>query len=98
MYAVIRTGGKQYRVAPGDVVKVVPVWFSDFFGAHRVVAAVKVDDGKDEDDTPEEPEEPSPEPSDSPDPAPSESDQQPGEEPSSDGSSSIAEPTPTPTG
>ena len=22
MYAVIRTGGKQYRVAPGDVVKV----------------------------------------------------------------------------
>jgi len=22
MYAVIRTGGKQYRVAPGDVVKI----------------------------------------------------------------------------
>ncbi|GAA4919719.1 NlpC/P60 family protein [Stackebrandtia albiflava] len=32
---------------PGDVVKVVPVWFSDFFGAHRVVAAVEVDDGDD---------------------------------------------------
>ncbi len=25
MYAVIRTGGKQYRVAPGDVVKVESV-------------------------------------------------------------------------
>ena len=25
MYAVIRTGGKQYRVAPGDVVKIEKV-------------------------------------------------------------------------
>jgi len=25
MYAVIRTGGKQYRVAPGDVVKIETV-------------------------------------------------------------------------
>jgi large subunit ribosomal protein L21 len=29
MYAVIRTGGKQYRVAPGDVVKIESVG-SDF--------------------------------------------------------------------
>ncbi len=26
MYAVIRTGGKQYRVAPGDVVKIESVF------------------------------------------------------------------------
>jgi large subunit ribosomal protein L21 len=29
MYAVIRTGGKQYRVAPGDVVKVETVLGAD---------------------------------------------------------------------
>jgi large subunit ribosomal protein L21 len=29
MYAVIRTGGKQYRVAPGDVVKIETVESSD---------------------------------------------------------------------
>jgi large subunit ribosomal protein L21 len=29
MYAVIRTGGKQYRVAPGDVVKVETVTSAD---------------------------------------------------------------------
>ena len=29
MYAVIRTGGKQYRVAPGDVVKVESVTPAD---------------------------------------------------------------------
>ena len=29
MYAVIRTGGKQYRVAPGDVVKVETVAGAD---------------------------------------------------------------------
>lgn len=29
MYAVIRTGGKQYRVAPGDVVKVETVVGAD---------------------------------------------------------------------
>ena len=29
MYAVIRTGGKQYRVAPGDVVKIESVVTSD---------------------------------------------------------------------
>ncbi len=29
MYAVIRTGGKQYRVAPGDVVKIESVVSAD---------------------------------------------------------------------
>ncbi|HVI04489.1 MAG TPA: 50S ribosomal protein L21, partial [Sphingomicrobium sp.] len=29
MYAVIRTGGKQYRVAPGDVVKIEYVTSTD---------------------------------------------------------------------
>ena len=29
MYAVIRTGGKQYRVAPGDVVKIESVNSAD---------------------------------------------------------------------
>ncbi|HUB29798.1 MAG TPA: 50S ribosomal protein L21 [Terracidiphilus sp.] len=29
MYAVIRTGGKQYRVAPGDVVKIESVGAGD---------------------------------------------------------------------
>jgi large subunit ribosomal protein L21 len=29
MYAVIRTGGKQYRVAPGDVVKIESVGTGD---------------------------------------------------------------------
>jgi large subunit ribosomal protein L21 len=29
MYAVIRTGGKQYRVAPGDVVKIESVVSGD---------------------------------------------------------------------
>jgi large subunit ribosomal protein L21 len=29
MYAVIRTGGKQYRVAPGDVVKIESVASDD---------------------------------------------------------------------
>jgi large subunit ribosomal protein L21 len=29
MYAVIRTGGKQYRVAPGDVVKIESVTAGD---------------------------------------------------------------------
>src|SRR5664279_5711162 len=29
MYAVIRTGGKQYRVAPGDVVKIESVGSND---------------------------------------------------------------------
>ena len=29
MYAVLRTGGKQYRVAPGDVVKIESVPSSD---------------------------------------------------------------------
>ena len=29
MYAVIRTGGKQYRVAPGDVVKIESVGSED---------------------------------------------------------------------
>ena len=29
MYAVIRTGGKQYRVAPGDVVKIESIPYED---------------------------------------------------------------------
>ena len=33
----IGDGKMVHAPRPGDVVKVVPVWFSDFFGAHRVV-------------------------------------------------------------
>jgi len=32
MYAVIKTGGKQYRVAPGDTIRIERVWKS---GAKR---------------------------------------------------------------
>jgi len=77
---------------PGDVVKVVPVWFSDFFGAHRVVAAVKVDDSK-----PDDPKEPDDSPSPQPSPS-TEPDEEPSQEPSPETSTSEPGPSPTPTG
>jgi large subunit ribosomal protein L21 len=48
MYAVIRTGGKQYRVAPGDVIKVeklAPAEGTGNFEFNDVLAASS-DDGK----------------------------------------------------
>jgi len=47
MYAVIRTGGKQYRVAPGDVVEVdrlagdagAPITFSEVLAANGKIGA-----------------------------------------------------------
>jgi large subunit ribosomal protein L21 len=48
MYAVIRTGGKQYRVAPGDVIKVeklAPAEGNGNFEFNDVLAASS-DDGK----------------------------------------------------
>lgn len=94
----IGDGQMVHAPRPGDTVKVVPVWFSDFFGAHRVVAAVKVDDGDSGDDKPQEPQEPSPEPSDTPEPTPSEEARPPSEDPSSDTPPNGPSPTPTPTG
>jgi large subunit ribosomal protein L21 len=47
MYAVIRTGGKQYRVAPGDVIRVeklAPATDGDF--QFNEVLAVSSDEGK----------------------------------------------------
>jgi large subunit ribosomal protein L21 len=47
MYAVIRTGGKQYRVAPGDVIRVeklAPAAAGDF--QFNEVLAVSSDEGK----------------------------------------------------
>jgi large subunit ribosomal protein L21 len=47
MYAVIRTGGKQYRVAPGDVIRVeklAPATEGDF--QFNDVLAVSSDEGK----------------------------------------------------
>ena len=47
MYAVIRTGGKQYRVAPGDVIRVeklAPATEGDF--QFSEVLAVSSDEGK----------------------------------------------------
>jgi len=47
MYAVIRTGGKQYRVAPGDVIRVeklAPAAEGDF--QFNEVLAVSSDEGK----------------------------------------------------
>ncbi|HVZ16430.1 MAG TPA: 50S ribosomal protein L21 [Terriglobales bacterium] len=47
MYAVIRTGGKQYRVAPGDVIRVeklAPATRGDF--QFNEVLAVSSDEGK----------------------------------------------------
>jgi large subunit ribosomal protein L21 len=45
MYAVIRTGGKQYRVAPGDVLKVETLAGSDQTVEFSDVLAVSGDAG-----------------------------------------------------
>jgi large subunit ribosomal protein L21 len=45
MYAVIRTGGKQYRVAPGDVVKIETVVSDSGFVEFSDVLAVSGDPG-----------------------------------------------------
>ena len=47
MYAVIRAGGKQYRVAPGDVVKIekLPAGDGDTIEFNDVLA-VSADEGK----------------------------------------------------
>ena len=45
MYAVIRAGGKQYRVAPGDVVKIEKTSTSDQ-NIEFEVLAVSTEDGK----------------------------------------------------
>ncbi|MGH8794025.1 MAG: NlpC/P60 family protein [Stackebrandtia sp.] len=78
---------------PGDVVKVAPVWFSDYFGAHRVAPAVEVDggpsttsDSKDKDSEPLS--DPEPEPATEPESG------LPG---GSNGGSPDPTPTPTPT-
>ena len=46
MYAVIRTGGKQYRVAPGDVIRVENVENSDGKVAFGDVLAVSGSEGQ----------------------------------------------------
>ena len=45
MYAVIRTGGKQYRVAPGDVVKIETVVSEDKTLEFNDVLAVSAEEG-----------------------------------------------------
>ena len=45
MYAVIRTGGKQYRVAPGDVVKIESVVSEDKTVEFSDVLAVSSETG-----------------------------------------------------
>ena len=45
MYAVIRTGGKQYRVAPGDVVKIESIVSADKTVEFNDVLAVSADAG-----------------------------------------------------
>ena len=45
MYAVIRTGGKQYRVAPGDVVKIESVIAEDKTVEFSDVLAISGDAG-----------------------------------------------------
>jgi large subunit ribosomal protein L21 len=45
MYAVIRTGGKQYRVAPGDVVKIETVVAEDNTVEFSDVLAVSAEEG-----------------------------------------------------
>jgi large subunit ribosomal protein L21 len=45
MYAVIRTGGKQYRVAPGDVVKIESVVSENETVEFSDVLAVSCDPG-----------------------------------------------------
>ncbi len=46
MYAVIRTGGKQYRVAPGDVVKIESVPSKNQTVEFSDVLAVSADSGE----------------------------------------------------
>ncbi len=46
MYAVIRTGGKQYRVAPGDVLKIETVPSADQTVVFSDVLAVSGEPGK----------------------------------------------------
>ncbi len=46
MYAVIRTGGKQYRVAPGDVLKIEKIAHNDGAVEFSDVLAVSGDAGK----------------------------------------------------
>ena len=46
MYAVIRTGGKQYRVAPGDVLKIETVQSADQTVEFSDVLAVSGEPGK----------------------------------------------------
>jgi large subunit ribosomal protein L21 len=46
MYAVIRSGGKQYRVAPGDVIRVESVEGTDGKVAFGDVLAVSAGDGQ----------------------------------------------------
>jgi large subunit ribosomal protein L21 len=45
MYAVIRTGGKQYRVAPGDVLKIESVESDSHFVEFSDVLAISDDPG-----------------------------------------------------
>jgi large subunit ribosomal protein L21 len=45
MYAVIRTGGKQYRVAPGDVVKIESIGTEDQTVEFNDVLAVSGEPG-----------------------------------------------------
>src|SRR3954471_9980915 len=46
MYAVIRTGGKQYRVAPGDVIRVEKLAHEGGDLKFNEVLAVSSDEGK----------------------------------------------------
>ena len=48
MYAVIRTGGKQYRVAPGDVLKVEKLEQEDGNIEFTEVLAASVDSGNED--------------------------------------------------
>jgi cell wall-associated NlpC family hydrolase len=99
----IGDGQMVHAPRPGDVVKVAPVWFNDFFGAHRVVEAVQTDPDagdKNKDDGSngtKQAEEPQDQPATRPDPP-----AEPGTgdtSPSGDGGDTPAPtPTPTPTG
>jgi large subunit ribosomal protein L21 len=50
MYAVIKTGGKQYRVAPGDTVRIEKAEHTDGAIEFSEVVAVSLDEGKFESD------------------------------------------------
>ena len=50
MYAVIKTGGKQYRVAPGDTVRIEKSEHNDGAIEFSEVVAVSLDEGKFESD------------------------------------------------